>query len=297
MGKENALANCVSLCYNPVVTMPTQSQIKRDPDGTIALTITIPADAVAKAWDEEVKKVTQSATVQGFRKGKAPKNIVEGNLNTEKVREDVLRKLLPQYYMDAVKEHALSPIVTPKIHVKNLDEGKSWEFTATTAEPPEVKLNNYKDAVKGVTAKSKIAIPGKEQVPPSLDELLTPILETATIAIPEILVEGQVERLLSQLLDEIKTLGLTLEQYLSSTNKTAEDIKKEYTKKAEADIKLEFILQKIAEEENITVEQKEIDEALEKAKDENERKALESNMYMLASILRQQKTLDFLRSL
>jgi FKBP-type peptidyl-prolyl cis-trans isomerase (trigger factor) len=277
--------------------MQQASQIKRDPDGTITLTITIPADAVTKAWGSEVENATKNATVQGFRKGKAPAKIVEGNLDQEKVREDVLRKLLPQHYMDAVKEHSLNPIVTPKIHVQKMEQGSAWEFTATTAEAPEVKLNNYKDAVKTVTAKSKIIIPGKEPTPPSLDELLAPVLETATVSIPSIIVEGQVERLLSQLLDEIKTLGLTLEQYLASTNKTAEDLKKEYTQKAETDIKLEFILQQIAEDEKITIEQREIDEALAKTKDENERQALQSNIYMLASILRQQKTIDFLRNL
>jgi hypothetical protein len=57
------------------------------------------------------------------------------------------------------------------------------------------------------------------------------------------------------------------------------------------------VLQKVAQIENITVEEKEIEEAITKAKDENERKSLEGNKYLLASILRQQKTLDFLKSL
>ena len=62
-------------------------------------------------------------------------------------------------------------------------------------------------------------------------------------------------------------------------------------------MKLEFALQKIAEIEKIIIEQKEIDEAIQKAKDDNERKSLEGNRYLLAAILRQQKTLDFLLNL
>ena len=98
------------------------------------------------------------------------------------------------------------------------------------------------------------------------------------------------ERLLAQTLDDIKKLGLTLDQYLSSTNKTPEILRDEYKRKAENDIKLEFALQKIAETEQITVETGEINEAIQKAKDENERKHLENNRYMLSSILRNQKS-------
>lgn len=67
--------------------------------------------------------------------------------------------------------------------------------------------------------------------------------------------------------------------------------------KAIQDIKTEFVLQKIAQDENITVEEKELDEAIQKAKDAQEKAYLEQNRYLLASILRQQKTLDFLKNL
>ena len=53
----------------------------------------------------------------------------------------------------------------------------------------------------------------------------------------------------------------------------------------------------IAESEKITVEEKEIEEAIQKAKSEEEKKHLEGNKYLLAAILRQQKTLDFLKNL
>ncbi|MBU4016946.1 hypothetical protein KKF69_05745, partial [Patescibacteria group bacterium] len=65
----------------------------------------------------------------------------------------------------------------------------------------------------------------------------------------------------------------------------------------EEDMRLEFALQKIAETEKIVVEQKEIEEAIQKVKDEKEKIRLENNRYMLAAILRQQKTLDFLMGL
>ena len=98
-------------------------------------------------------------------------------------------------------------------------------------------------------------------------------------------------------MDEVKRLGLTLDQYLASTGRNTEALRTEYAKKAENDIKLEFLLQKIADDEKITVEETEIDEAIGQAKTEAEKQNLQNNRYLLASIIRQQKTLDFLRSL
>ena len=103
--------------------------------------------------------------------------------------------------------------------------------------------------------------------------------------------------MLAQTLEEIKKLGLSLEQYLSSTGKTAAVLRTEYENKADNDVRLEFALQKIAQTEKITIEEKEIDEAINQAKSDAERQNLTSNRYLLASILRQQKTLDFLRNL
>lgn len=90
---------------------------------------------------------------------------------------------------------------------------------------------------------------------------------------------------------------MTLDQYLASTGRNIEALRAEYQKKAETDITLEFVLQKIAEGENIKVEDKEIDEAIAQSKNEAERQNLSNNRYLLASIIRQQKTLDFLRNL
>jgi len=277
------------------------SAIQKQDNGTIRLTITIPISAVKKSWNEVVEEGVKNMSVPGFRKGKAPKQFVEEKIDKEKVREETLKKLLPKFYSDAIQEHKIVPIINPKIHVDpnsiSTDLTKDWQFTALTCEAPEVKLNDYKQNIQKITAKSKIIVPGKEPQAPKFEDIVKALLDSVTIKIPGILIEREVERLLAQTLDDIKKLGLTLDQYLSSTNRAPEGLRDEYKKKADSDIKLEFTLQKIATSEHITIEEKEIDEAIQKAKDEKERKHLESNRYLLASILRQQKTLDFLKNL
>ncbi|MCL5438788.1 MAG: hypothetical protein M1268_02260 [Patescibacteria group bacterium] len=288
------------------------SAIEKLQDGTIKLTLTIPFSDVTKTKEEVIGLFVAESELPGFRKGKAPKKLVEEKIDQEKVREEILKRLLPKAYSEAVKDHNLRPIINPQIHIHQIEESKDWIFVALTCEAPEINLGNYKDEIKKLTAKSKIIVPdrepfdklrarpfdkaqGKQEV--NFDEIVKELLTNATVKIPKIIVDQETDRLLAQTLDEVKKLGLTLEQYLSSTQRTPQDLRAEYVKKAEDDIKLEFVLQKVAQDEKISVSEKEIDEAIQKAKDENERKNLEANRYLLASILRQQKTLDFLRNL
>src|SRR3989338_293649 len=281
--------------------------LQKEPNGTIRLTITIPSADVKKTWEEMMLEVVNNAEVQGFRKGKAPRKLVEEKADKEKIREEVLKKLLPIAYTKAVKTQGIKPIINPKIHVEKLadpDTNKDWQFTALTCEAPNIKLGKYKENVQKITAaatfdvaKSKIIIPGKEPVPVKFEDIVKALLDNITAEIPGILIDNETDRLLSQTLEDVKKLGLTLDQYLSSTGKNPQILREEYRKKAENDIKLEFTLLKIAEEEKIVVEEKEIEEAIKASKSDDERKNLEANRYLLASILRQQKTLDFLKNL
>ncbi len=278
--------------------MTDKTTIEKQKDGTIKITITLPQSDIKKSWEQVIGEMAKNATVPGFRKGQAPSHLVADKLNTDQVREEVIKKLLPAAYTKAVTENKLKPIMNPKIHVEKLTEGEDWVFHALTTEMPEVKIGDYKDKVKTITAKSKILLPGKEEPKkPSLQEIIAAVLSVSDATIPSVLIEQEADRLLSKLLDDVKRLGLSLDQYLASTKRTAEDLRAEYAKKAAEDIKLEFVLAKISEQEKIIISDKEIEEAIQKAKSPEEKQNLEQNKYTLAGILRQQKTLDFLMGL
>lgn len=274
-----------------------KSQIEKQADGTIKLTISLPFDKINSTRDKVLGDHAKQVNVPGFRKGKAPEELAAQQLNPAHIQEDVLKQLLPQAYMDAVKEHDIKPIMNPKIQIETVEEGKDWTFSAITCEMPAITIGKYKENVKNVTAKSKIAVPGKEAEKPNMDQVVKAVLDGVKVTVPEILIEQETDRLLAQLLDDVKRLGLNLEQYLASTKRTSEDLRKEYADRAKNDITLEFALSKIAEEEKITVDEKEIEEAIQKAKSPAEKQNLEANKYVLAGILRQQKTIDFLMNL
>lgn len=270
---------------------------QKSPDGTIELRMVLSWGDIKTTREKVVDEMAKSANLPGFRTGKAPKKLVEEKLDQAKIKDEIIRTLLPQAYAKAIKDNNIRPIMDPQIHIDGqLDEGKDWMFHALTCEAPTIDLGNYKEEIKKITAKSKIVVPGKEPEAPKLEEIIKTLLENAKIVVPRIIVEKEADRLLSQTLDEIKRLGMTLDQYLASTGRKAEDLRAEYANKAQNDLKLEFALQRVSETEKISVEESEIEKTITNAKPE-ERPSLQANKYLLASIIRQQKTLDFLKSL
>ncbi|MDO8269749.1 MAG: trigger factor [Candidatus Levybacteria bacterium] len=271
--------------------------VVRRPDGTIEVTIIIPWTTAKKAQDEIENNLLKQVKIAGFRPGQAPKNVAKAKLNPELVKEEVLKKVVGTSYNEALKKYNPNPIISPHIHIEVFTEGTDIIFTAETCEEPTVELGKYKEAVKNITAKSKIIVPGKEEQKIPLEEILDAAIGTAKIDMPAILIENETSRLLSQMLDELKKLGLTLDQYLSSRNLEAEKIKAEYRDKAEQDLKLEFFLRKVADAEKITVEKEDIEKALNSIENPTEREEIMKNPYLVASIIRQQKTVTFLTQL
>lgn len=274
-----------------------EEELVRKPDGTIELTVVIPWAIALKAKEEIEDALIKEVQIAGFRKGAAPKNIAKERLNPEHVKEEMLRKIIGKAYNDAVEKEKLLPIISPRIHIDVFEEGTDVMFTAETCEEPKIELGNYKDAIQKVTAKGKIAVPGKEEQKPTVDEILTAGISEAKVNVPDVLIESEISRLLSQMLDELKKIGLTLDQYLSSRNLNPEQLREEYKKKAEHDLKLEFFLRKVADTEKIVVEKEDIQKALNTIENPKEREEIMKNPYLVASIIRQQKTLDFLTKL
>lgn len=273
------------------------STLKRLPKSTFELTIILPWPEVKKCYDKIASEALEKIEVEGFRKGKAPKKLAEEKIDKEKIFQEVIRQIVPEAYLEVLKKHNLNSIINPKIELVSFKEGEDWVFKATACEKPEVNLGNYQEEIKKINAKSKIVIPGKEPQPPKLEELIQVLLENVTVEISDLLAESEANRILAKLLDEIKALGLTLEQYLSSVGKTPEQLRNEYTQKSLNDLKLEFILGKIADAENISVNPEEIEKVIQKTEDKKSQESLRQNSYLLASVIRQQKTLDFVKSL
>lgn len=285
--------------------------VARTDDGTVQVTVSIPYSIVQSKKEEALKHLIENLEVPGFRKGKAPTDVASKHIDTKKLYEHTLQYLLPEIYEQAIKEYSLKPIINPKFELVSADEGKDWNIRVITSELPEVNLGDYKKTVKEAGKTESIWVPGKDssagqdkkKTQEEKEQLvIKTLLENIQLNVPKLLVEDEVNHKLSQLLDQVQKLGLTIDQYLSSTGKNIEQVRNGYQHQAQDTLKLLLILNKIADEEKIEVEDKEIeniafasDNALGQAKEKKEISQEQKNY--IKSILLRRKALDSLASL
>ncbi len=102
----------------------------------------------ATKFDEAIKKVYLKSAkyfnIPGFRKGKAPMNIVEKYYGDEIFYEDAFNEVVPAVYEKELKENSIEAVSRPDIDVKQIGKGQDLIFTAVVQTKPEVELGKYK---------------------------------------------------------------------------------------------------------------------------------------------------------
>lgn len=255
-----------------------KTNIEKQPKSTIKLTITLEKEKVKEAYEKTLTKAVENTEIEGFRKGTAPKEMVKEKIGISTLYGDALNELLQTYYPQALKENHISPVSNPKVEVKEFDIEKDLEFSATFAVRPNVKLKDYKKALKKYYEEKKEKAEkeldekpkeeGKEETKDEHDkhihlgpnEIIEILLNESEVEISDMLIEEETDRTLARLMDQLKTISLTPEKYLAAQNKTSESLRKEYDLLSEKNIKAEFVLSHLINEEKIEVTDKEIDD-------------------------------------
>ena len=273
------------------------SVVAKEDDGNIQITFTIPAELIASTKSDAVKELSKDITVQGFRKGMAPLPKVEEKISPEKLTEHVLSQILPKAFSDAVTNEKINPAIYPKFEAVKIEPDTDWQIRATTCELPKIVLGDYKKKLEGELRSKSIMVPGKEITKDEKESnLIKAILETIKINIPKILIEEEVNGRLSQLLSRIEKLGLSLEGYLKSVGKTPDKLREEYVIQAKDAISLELILNEVANEEKIDVDEKKVDEFI-KSTGSDPTKVEKDQRNALKRVILRRSALDKLASL
>jgi FKBP-type peptidyl-prolyl cis-trans isomerase (trigger factor) len=276
----------------------TDSQISRK-DSEITLTIRIPAPQVEEGFNKVKNEALKEVKVPGFRAGKAPAKLAESQISEDHLAQSLFQEIVPLAYAQAISTHKVRPVIPPQVAIKSYKKGEDLVFEARTAEAPEVQLGDYQKAIKAVKGKIIYGPEGKpldNSQKITAAQVLDKIRETAKISIPHILIDYEVQRMLSSLVDQVNSLGLTVDQYLSSQGKKPEDLQKEYHEVAERNLKDEFVLNQVSRETKISVSEKEIEDAIEAAPDEKTKAGLQEprGKAYLEDILRKRKTIEYL---
>jgi FKBP-type peptidyl-prolyl cis-trans isomerase (trigger factor) len=248
--------------------------VAKSKDGTIQITFNIPFKDIKKAREIVAKDIGKDLELPGFRKGNAPLNKLLSHIPQNTLVENTLRAVLPESLGKAITEHRIKPAIYPKFELISAKENESWQVRGVTCELPEVKLGNYKKIISDAAKTDAIWTPdskesGKKTSKKKVlsreekeQKVIKVLGESIKIIIPKPLIEEEVNRRLSDLLQRIEKLGLTLEAYLSSIGKTADTIRKDYEEQAKEAIRFDLILGKIVVEEKIKISKEEVEQTL-----------------------------------
>lgn len=119
--------------------------VEKESNNIVKINVEIPAKDAVTEYNKAVKKISEHANIPGFRKGKAPRNIVEKHYGTETIKHEALDALLPKVFRDAIMENKLDVISQPYVESYDFEVGKDLKVTAKVELRPEVKLGEYKN--------------------------------------------------------------------------------------------------------------------------------------------------------
>jgi FKBP-type peptidyl-prolyl cis-trans isomerase (trigger factor) len=271
-----------------------QTKIVKLPKSTLKITVTLEPQKVKETYEQVLDKAVQNTEIEGFRKGTAPKDLVKDKIGVSNLYGDVINELLQKFYPQALKENLISPVSNPKVEIKEFDLEKEFEFSATVATRPEVKIGDYKkeldkryDERVGLKRKeNEEKLKKGEKLDDShthlgSNDVVDVLLKTSEVEIADILVEEETDRLISRLVDQTQAVGLSMESYLKSQEKTAEQLRAEYSKLAEQNLKAEFVLNHLVGLEKVMVEDKEIEDMIAAVGDEKTKERLQDPMQKL----------------
>lgn len=142
--------------------------LEKEKENVVKLDITIPAKDAVDAYNKAVSTISKYVNIDGFRKGKAPRAVVERHVGTERIKQEAIENLMPKAINQAVVDNDLDLIAQPYITNYNFNIGEDLTVTAKAELRPEVTLGQY----KGLTLEVKDSPVEEDAMQKSIDRLL-----------------------------------------------------------------------------------------------------------------------------
>lgn len=141
-----------------------KSSVEKLNDTRVKLTVNVPFDELKGDFDKAYAAIAQQVTIPGFRKGKAPRQLIDARFGRGPVLEQVVNDVVPRKYEAAVLEEGLTVLGQPDIQITKIEDGDEIEFTAEMDIRPEIEIPDF--------SAIKVEVPALEISDEAVDEAL-----------------------------------------------------------------------------------------------------------------------------
>jgi trigger factor len=131
------------LFYNTCVGGKVKVSVEKLPGSETRVEVDFSWEELEKASDKAFRKLVQKIDIRGFRRGKAPRSLVERQLGKEYIYQEGLDELMNETYRSAIKENDITPLALPDIDAPVLEIGQPYHFSLTVAVLTPVELGDY----------------------------------------------------------------------------------------------------------------------------------------------------------
>ena len=124
--------------------MPAELSVVTEPlpKSQVGMTIEVPAELVDATYEKVLNRLASRAKIEGFRPGRAPRQLVEARLGPAVLREEVVEAIVPEVVQRALREKSIDPIDNPDVEVVELERGRPAKLKATISVMPQVTLGD-----------------------------------------------------------------------------------------------------------------------------------------------------------
>ena len=277
----------------------------------------------AREFDDVIKntleKIRKEMTLPGWRKGSAPEKIAREKIGETTLLYEAAEYAISHVYGHILRAEKIDAIGTPKVSITKMAEGNPLEFTIVTAVMPRIEKFDYKKIAAGENAKP-IDLPivtdeelakAKEKMPEATKEnliqekeqrarekkrleLIDALTKNINVAIPDVLADSELSRMVEQMKHDIERMGLKFEDYLKHLKKSEDEMKAEWKPEALKKVKLDLALSHIAREEKIAPDMIKVEEEIKHAKEHHKNIDENRARVYFAHIFENQAVFEFL---
>lgn len=247
-----------------------KTEIKKISGSQMEISFEVPVEELKPYLEKAVLHLGEEIVIEGFRKGKAPKEMVEAKVGKEHIFQHAAEDCVRESYLKAVKENNLEPLGQPEVSILKMAPENPLEFKAKFAVLGELALPDYKGIAAQIKRKEievtqaeidhikkQKETQEKERI---REELLQKIAEKTKIDLPAVLIESEKRRMIEGLKQQVsQMLGMSYEDYLKKVNKTEKELMDSFSQEAEKKVISSLVLREIVKKENISVSREELE--------------------------------------